>query len=71
MRNAWIGIEVIVRFECAFIPRCVIHVSVIFKRKQSRCEILEEGITEEIFAGETKEIDYFLQLELKLCYSEW
>lgn len=43
MRNAWIGIEVIVRFECAFIPRCVIHVSVIFKRKQSRCEILEEG----------------------------
>lgn len=34
-------------------------------------EILEEGITEEIFARETKEIDYFLQLELKLYYSEW
>lgn len=40
--------SVIVRFECAFIPRCVIHASVIFK-ESNRCEILEEGITERNF----------------------
>lgn len=46
----------------------VLSMSRLFLKKA--IEILEEGITKEIFARETKEIDYFLQLELKLYYSE-
>lgn len=46
----------------------VLSMSRLFLKKA--IEILEERIAKEIFARETKEIDYFLQLELKLYYSE-